>query len=97
MATKSKKQNKGSEPSTESGNSPSINEEMVQQAVLEGLSVIEQGKSKIDAAMTIYRQLETLPQEVVVRAFIEGAKLTDKGALTYWYNCRRKLARERRD
>ena len=34
------------------------------------------------------------PKEVIVAAFIEGATLTEKGALTYWYNCRRKAAKE---
>jgi hypothetical protein len=30
-----------------------------------------------------------------VAAFVEGASLTPKGALTYWYNCRRKIAKKR--
>jgi hypothetical protein len=72
------------------------NPDVVESAIAEGRSLIEQGKSKIDAAMAIYRQLEAMPQETIVKAFVEGATLTDKGALTYWYNCRRKLARERR-
>lgn len=45
--------------------------------------------------MTIYRLLENSPQETIIGAFIEGASLNPKGALTYWYNCRRKLSRER--
>ncbi|MDV6226979.1 hypothetical protein R2G56_11845 [Nitratireductor aquimarinus] len=55
---------------------------------------IAQGKTKVDASMAIYRALNTQPQEAVVSAMIEGAGLTPKGALTYWYNCRRKYARE---
>lgn len=73
------------------------NPDIVQEAIAEGRSLIEQGKSKIDAAMAIFRKIETMPQETIVRAFVEGATLTEKGALTYWYNCRRKLVRERRD
>ena len=42
--------------------------------------------------MAIYRHLNESPQEVVLQAFIEGASLTPKGALTYWYNCRRKFS-----
>jgi hypothetical protein len=73
------------------------NPDIVQEAVSEGRALIEQGKSKIDAAMAIYRKIETMPQDTIVKAFIEGATLTEKGALTYWHNCRRKLVRERRD
>jgi hypothetical protein len=73
------------------------NEDTITKAVAEGRSLIEQGKTKIDAAMAIYRLLEDQPQDVVVTAFVEGATLTEKGALTYWYNCRRKMRRERRD
>jgi hypothetical protein len=73
------------------------NPEIIQAAIAEGRTLIEQGKSKIDAAMAIFRLLETMPQETIVSAFIEGATLTEKGALTYWYNCRRRMARERRD
>ena len=29
-------------------------------------------------------------KDVVIAAFIQGATLTEKGAVTYWYNCRRK-------
>ena len=72
-------------------------EDTITKAVAEGRSLIEQGKTKIDAAMAIYRLLEDQPQDVVVTAFVEGATLTEKGALTYWYNCRRKMRRERRD
>ena len=29
-------------------------------------------------------------KDVVIAAFVQGATLTEKGAVTYWYNCRRK-------
>jgi len=64
-------------------------------AIAEGKTLIEQGKPKIEAAMAIYAKLEGQSQETIVAAFIEGASLTPKGALTYWYNCRRKLAKNR--
>lgn len=69
---------------------------VIAQAIAEGRKMIEAGKSKIDTALAIYEKLEGMEQDVIVKAFIEGATLTEKGALTYWYNCRRRLAKERR-
>jgi len=71
-------------------------DELIERAIAEGKALIGDGKTKIDAAMTMFRLIDDKPQAAVVRAFIEGASLTEKGALTYWYNCRRKLAKERR-
>ena len=71
-------------------------EAVIAKAIAEGRKMIEAGKSKIDTALAMYEQLEGMEQDVVVKAFIEGATLTEKGALTYWYNCRRRLAKERR-
>ena len=70
--------------------------DIIKQAIAEGRKLIAEGKTKIDAAMAMYRMIEKVDQDAVVAAFVEGASLTPKGALTYWYNCRRKLARERR-
>ena len=42
--------------------------------------------------MAIYRHLHDCPQQTVINAFVEGASLTPKGALTYWYNYRRKFS-----
>ena len=66
----------------------------IEQAIAQGQALIAQGKTKVDASMAIYRALNTQPQETVVSAMIEGAGLTPKGALTYWYNRRRKYAKE---
>jgi len=71
-----------------------MDEQRIAEAVKEGQGLIAQGKTKIDAAMAIYRLIEDHSQETLVKAFIEGASLTERGALTYWYNCRRKRARE---
>ncbi len=68
----------------------------IDEAISEGKRLIAGGKSKIDTALAIYAKLEGMEQDVIVKAFIEGATLTEKGALTYWYNCRRRLAKERR-
>ena len=69
-------------------------DDVIAQAVLEGQAHISEGKTKVEVAMAIYRHLNECPQEVVLQAFIEGASLTPKGALTYWYNCRRKSSQE---
>ncbi len=69
-------------------------DDRIAQAILEGQALIAEGKTKVEAAMAIYRHLNESTQEVVLQAFVEGASLTPKGALTYWYNCRRKFSRE---
>lgn len=69
---------------------------IIEAAISEGKRLIVAGKSKIDTALAIYEKLEGMEQDVIVKAFIEGATLTEKGALTYWYNCRRRLAKQRR-
>ena len=69
-------------------------DDLIAQAIAEGRALIAEGKTKVEAAMAIYRHLQESPQEVVLQAFIEGASLTPKGALTYWYNCRRKFSQE---
>nr|WP_298097896.1 hypothetical protein [uncultured Shinella sp.] len=53
-------------------------------AIAEGWKMIDAGKSKIDTALAICEKLEGMEQDVIVKAFIEGATLTEKGALTYW-------------
>ena len=70
-------------------------DDLIAQAVAEGQALVAEGKTKVEAAMAIYRALPDCSQELVLQAFIGGASLTPKGALTYWYNCRRKISRER--
>lgn len=65
----------------------------VQKAISEGKALIADGKSKADAARAIFAAIGGEPKEVIVAAFVEGATLTPKGALTYWYNNRRKAAK----
>ncbi|WP_108461484.1 hypothetical protein [Devosia naphthalenivorans] len=76
-----------------SSETPTVAAEVIDRAITEGKAVIAAGKPKIDAAMSIYVSLVGESQETVVSAFIEGASLTPKGAVTYWYNCRRKHRR----
>lgn len=74
--------------------SPDLDKPVIKQAILEGKSLIAEGKSKADAARAIYEAISEEDKEVIVAAFVEGATLTPKGALTYWYNCRRKASKE---
>lgn len=80
---------------TEPTPQPEPNVEAVKAAIAAGKALIEQGKTKAEASMAIYLQIEAESQETVVKAFVEGATLTEKGALTYWYNCRRRVKRMR--
>ena len=54
-------------------------DDLIAQAILEGQALIAEGKTKVEAAMAIYRHLNECPQEVVLQAFVEGASLTPRG------------------
>ena len=84
---------KGKDKEPQTNSAPA---DLIQQAIADAKALISEGKSKADAAMAIFRLIGDGTQETVIQAFIEGATLTPKGALTYWYNCKRKLARERK-
>lgn len=62
-------------------------------AVHVGLSVLEKEGSKAAAAREIYTLLKDEHREVILKAFIEGATCTPKGAPTYLYNTVRKFRR----
>jgi len=74
----------------EQSNNQQANAEAIDKAINAGKAIIAEKKPKIEAAMSIYVSLLGETQDTVVSAFIEGAALTPKGAVTYWYNCRRK-------
>ncbi len=67
-----------------------LDKPVIQDAIAQGRMMIKEGKSKADAARLIYSLLLKEEKALVVDAFVAGAGLTDKGALTYWYNCKRK-------
>ena len=71
-----------------------LNKPTIRAAIDQGKVLIAEGKSKADAARAIFDVIKDEPKEVIVAAFVEGATLTEKGALTYWYNCRRKAAKD---
>ena len=62
----------------------------IKEAIAKGKALIKEGKSKADAAMVIFEALKAEEKDIVIAAFVQGATLTEKGAVTYWYNCRRK-------
>jgi hypothetical protein len=65
-------------------------------AIARGKALIADGKSKADAAREIFTSIKDETKETIVAAFVEGATLTPKGALTYWYNCRRQASKARK-
>jgi hypothetical protein len=71
-----------------------LTQPVIRAAIEQGQSALAEGKTKADAARAIFGAIKGEPKEVLVAAFVEGANLTAKGALTYWYNCRRKAAKE---
>lgn len=62
----------------------------IKEAIAKGKALIKEGKTKADAAMAIFEALKDEEKDIVIAAFFQGATLTEKGAVTYWYNCRRK-------
>ena len=70
-----------------------MNKQSIKDAIAKGKAVIKEGKSKADAAMVIFEALKAEEKDVVIAAFVQGATLTEKGAVTYWYNCRRKATK----
>ncbi|MGB8414466.1 MAG: hypothetical protein WCE23_16745, partial [Candidatus Binatus sp.] len=89
-----------STPKTEAKVEPAkkidLNKPSIKEAIAQGKAIIKDGKSKADAARAIYALTKDEPKEIIVAAFVEGATLTPKGALTYWYNCKRRAAKESR-
>jgi hypothetical protein len=65
------------------------------QAIEDGNKQLNEGGSKADAARAIFRLIHAEPREVVLRAFIEGADVTPKGAPTYYYNINRKFRKNK--
>lgn len=67
-----------------------LSKRQIQEAIADGTALIKEGKTKVEAAMAIFEKLKSEDKEVIIAAFVQGATLTEKGAVTYWYNCRRK-------
>jgi hypothetical protein len=67
------------------------NPNLVKKAVALGKEMMRQEEvTKADVARKMYELIHEEPREIIVKALIEGANLTPKGAQTYFYNCKRK-------
>ena len=62
-------------------------------AIQRGSEILEKEGSKAAAAREIFTMLQNEHRDVVLKAFIEGAQCTVKGAPTYFYNISRKARR----
>lgn len=51
--------------------------------------------TKADVARKMFELIAEEKREVIAQAFVEGANLTPKGAMTYVYNVRRKIKKEK--
>lgn len=67
--------------------------DVLKTAIGEAKAMIKDGKTKVEATTAMYAKLKNADRETAVSAFMEGAGLTEKGAVTYWYNCRRKAGK----
>ncbi len=68
--------------------------ELYKQAISTGRQVLADSGSKASAARHIFGLLQSESRDVILRAFIEGADVTPKGAPTYFYNISRKCKRK---
>lgn len=82
---------------TDQNSSENKNSEVYAEAISRGLDVIRSGGSKADAARAIYEMIKDEPREVIIKAFIDGATVTEKGSPTYFYNIRRQFDRKQRE
>jgi transcriptional/translational regulatory protein YebC/TACO1 len=74
---------------------PDLNKESIKKAIAKGKEVLKSGKTKADAAREIYPLVKDESREVIVQVFMQGATLTERGAMTYFYNIKRKLGQEK--
>lgn len=81
-------------PAASSASHPDLGSPHMREAITQGLALIKDGKSKADAARAMYALLKDEEKDLIVAAFVAGATLTEKGALTYWYNCKRRASKE---
>jgi hypothetical protein len=70
-----------------------MNKQSIKDAIAKGKELLKEGKTKADVAMVIFEALKAEEKDVVIAAFVQGAGLTEKGSVTYWYNCKRKAGK----
>jgi len=68
-----------------------FNKANIKKAIAQGKRLIKSGKSKADVSREIYSLVNNEDREVILHVFQQGARLTEKGSLTYLYNIKRKL------
>lgn len=73
----------------QSATKTAVNKVSVKKAIDLGRTGVADGKTKVDVVRIMYPFIINEPSEVIWAAFVEGAGLTEKGAVTYWYNVRR--------
>ena len=76
---------------TETKSTTPVNQTKYDLAITKGLETIKSGGSKADAARAIFEMIRDESREVVIKAFIEGATVTEKGSPTYFYNINRQF------
>jgi hypothetical protein len=47
--------------------------------------------TNVSVANQMFALIHDEPREIISKAFMEGANLTEKESMTYYYNCRRKF------
>ena len=72
-------------PSTEQNSEVAVDltQPHIASAIDAAKALMKEGKTKADAAWEIFSQIGSEAKEVLVAAFVAGAGLTPKGALTY--------------
>ena len=70
-----------------------LNKANVKKAITEGSKLLKSGKTKAEVSREIFPLIEKESREVICHVFQKGVDLTEKGSMTYYYNCRRKSAR----
>lgn len=73
-----------------------INPESVSKAIAVGKKAISEGKTKVEAVREMYPLITPEPREIIWDAFVQGAGLTPKGAVTYLYNVIREQKKQRK-
>lgn len=73
------------------------NVEQYKTAINAGQECIKAGLTKADAARKIFNLLHDESREIVIKAFIEGATVTEKGSPTYYYNISRQYKKNLRE
>ena len=70
------------------------NPESVAKATKLGQSQLAEGKTKVEATRAMYPLIKDEGREIICQAFVDGAGLTERGAMTYFYNVVRHFKRE---